>query len=123
MSDSTASFTITIPPNTANPQTTKCPLGLSDVQDILVSVPAGCAGNVGFQIWAGGSVAYPLEPSQFFVFDDYVYVQEVSNQIESGQWAIVAFNTDTFPHTLRVYFRYNNIALSPSTSVGLPVGL
>lgn len=123
MSDAVASFSITIPPQSVNLPPFACPIGFSDVQDILVVVPAGCAGNVGFQIWAGGSPAYPQEQSQFFIFDDYTYDQLVSSQINSGDWAIVAYNNDQFQHTLQVYFRYNYIQYSPSLALGTPIGL
>lgn len=123
MSDTVASFDITVPAGSVNQSPTDTPLGDSDVQDIIVVVPPGPAGNLGFQIWAGGSPAYPSESSQFFVFDDYTLVQEVSNQITTGQWAIAAYNNDTFDHTIRVYYRFNYLRGSPSPSLGSPVGL
>lgn len=122
MSDFTTPFTILVPAGTPQsaPIFTATPLGLSDVQEIDCVVPAGCAGNVGFQIVAGLSPAYPNTPGGFFVFDDYIFTQEVSNQLNSGQWGISAYNLDTFPHTLRFYFKANYIT-QPPPSVGSPL--
>lgn len=123
MSDAVAAFPIAVPANTSSPMFFPCLLGWADVEDILVVVPPGCAGLVGFQIWAGGAPAYPFEQGQYFVFDDYPYDQVVSNQINSGQWGISAYNNDTYQHTLRAYFRYNYVQYSPSLSLGTPVSV
>jgi hypothetical protein len=115
MSDFTAAFSVTIPAGTtiASPVLVPCNIGIADVESILVVVPAGCAGNVGFQIWAGGTTSYPTSKTQWFIFDDYTFTQEVSNQINSGQWAINAYNVDTFQHVLQVYFKANHVTPSP----------
>lgn len=117
MSDAVKAFTVTIPANTTLAEEFKTPLGLANVEDILIVVPPGPAGLVGFQIWAGGSPAYPLESDQYFIFDDYTYDQAVSSQIDSGQWSIYAYNTDVFDHILHVYYRYNYVTYSPSPSL------
>lgn len=125
MSDFTSAFAVTVPAGTtqSNPLFTETNLGLCDVQEIDCVVPAGCAGNVGFQIFSGGSTSYPIQSGGWFVFDDYTYVQEVSNQIDSGQWGINAYNNDVFPHTLLFYFKANYVVFSPVVASSLPIGL
>jgi hypothetical protein len=117
MSDFTAAFAVTIPANTPNPMLFNHSLGLCVVESVLVVVPAGCAGNVGFQIWEGGTTSYPLQNSGFFVFDDYPFVQEISNGINSGSWAINAYNNDVFQHVLQVYYKANYVQYAPSPSL------
>lgn len=125
MSDNVLGFPITIPAGTSpnNPQVTPTPLGIADVVSLLIVVPPGPAGNVGFAINAGGTQVYPLKPGVWFVFDDYKYSQDVANQINSGQWSVSAYNTDVFAHTLTVYFYTNNIAYSPDSGFSLPIGI
>jgi hypothetical protein len=123
MTDAVAAFPILIPPSTVTPILFPCKLGWSNVEDIIVSVPPGCAGNVGFQIWAGGTTLYPIEPGQYFVFDDYPYVQKALQSYNAGQWAISAYNLDFYQHTLQAYFRFNYVTLSPSLSSGQPVSV
>lgn len=125
MTDTVAAFSLTVPANTpiANPATFNTNIGLSDVQDILITVPPGCAGLVGFSIYAGGSPAYPRDFNTWFIFDDFTYDQEVSNQIDSGQWSVVAYNLDTYAHTINFYFRYNYVTISPGNSFSMPVSV
>lgn len=123
MSDAVQAFPITVPNTTPIALEFPTPLGLSDVQDILVVVPPGPAGLVGFQIWSGGSPVYPIDESTYFVFDDYTYEQIVSSQIKTGQWSIFAYNNDVFDHSFTVYYRYNYVVYSPSLLLSPIVGL
>jgi hypothetical protein len=86
-------------------------------------IPPGPAGLVGFAIYGGGSQIFPQQNDTWFIFDDYVYDQAVSNQIDSGQWAIVAYNLDVFDHTLQFYFYTNNISYSPGPDLSIHVSL
>lgn len=115
MSDFTQSIAVTIPAGTtaANPYTQQTPLGDCDVQSITLTFPPGCAGLVGATINAAGSPAYPNQPGQYFVFDDYIFEQTVSRQIQSGQWSVTGYNTDTNNHTVQVIFQANYIAAPP----------
>lgn len=125
MPDHTTVANIFIPAGTLStaPTNRNVNLGLSIVRSILCVVPPGPAGLVGFAISAGGQQQYPLPPGTFFIFDDYVYEQEISNQIDSGQWSIQTYNTDTFPHVLRFYFHWDDVVQPQSLGFSLPVSL
>lgn len=125
MSDTTTAFNVSVPAGTpiATPINVSMALGDSDVQAIVVTVPPGAAGLVGFAIWAGGSPAYPNDFNSWFIFDDYTFTQEVSNAITTGQWSLMAYNVDTYQHTLNVYFKYNYLTVSPDLAVSPPVSL
>jgi hypothetical protein len=99
------------------------PLGDSSVRRILLTFPPGCAGLVGVVIFAGGSVAYPINGDKYFVFDDYTYVLEAKGQITSGQWKVVGYNTDYYQHTIQVIFEYDYLIQGPALPSGLPVSI
>ena len=115
MSDSTYVVGLSIPAGNgvATYSVFKTPLGDSNVEEIQISFPPGCNGLVGAKIYAGGASAYPNDPLNYFVFDDYVYIQQVSNQINSGDWSIGLFNTDYVPHIIRVIYKFNYLTSSP----------
>lgn len=125
MSDHVLNFPVTIPANTAilAPVMVQASLGISILTEIRVVIPPGPAGLVGFVINSGGSQTYPETNNTWFIFDDYVYDQEVSNQINSGQWSITAYNLDVFPHTLQFYFYTNDVAYAPGPDLSAPVSL
>lgn len=104
MSDFTKVYDITVPAGNAVQalQDTPLNLGLCVVERFFVTFPPGCVGLVGVSIFAGGSPAYPNQQGGFFAFDGYTYEQDVSNQINSGQWDIVAYNLDYLDHTIQV---------------------
>jgi hypothetical protein len=125
VSDNVLNFAITIPANTAiiTPVTTQTPLGICTLVEIKVVIPPGPAGLVGFAINGGGSQIFPQGTDKWFIFDDYVYDQPVDNQINSGQWAVAAYNLDVFDHTLQFYYYTNNIVYSPGPDLSAPIGL
>jgi hypothetical protein len=125
VSDNVLNFPVTIPAGTAiaTPVTVQAPLGICDLVELRVVIPPGPAGLVGFVINGGGSQIFPIGRGTWFIFDDYVYDQAVSNQINSGQWSITAYNLDVFPHTLQFYFYTNDITYSPGPDLSAPVSL
>lgn len=125
MSDFTKSFAVTIPANgnVNSPVMIATPLGDADVQQIYLTFAPGCAGLVGVAIYAGGSPAYPNDQGRYFVFDDFTLIQDVSNQITTGQWSIVGYNTDVFDHTVQVIYQANYVAASPGTFATGPVSV
>lgn len=125
MSDFTKVFNLTIPAgNGVQTLTTfATPLGLCVVQRIIVVFPPGCVNLVGLQITSGKSPVYPVNPNAFLQFDDYIYTQEVSNQVNSGQWGAIGFNTDFNAHTLEVVFEANYVTFSPDLTALSPLAM
>jgi hypothetical protein len=50
-------------------------------------------------------------------------VQEVANQINSGDWSILAYNIDYFDHTLQVVVKCDNITAASLGGQTLPAFL
>lgn len=93
-------------------------LGLADVQRILCVFPPGCAGLVGMSWHLGGSPVYPNVGNQFYAFDDYTYVLDVTNQVTTGQWAVAAYNYDYLDHNLQLVYEYNIVNAGTDSSIG-----
>lgn len=125
MADRVQWFNITVPANTLTAQTFPMVFPYGEVVEIDVKVPPGPAGNLGFIIMAGGSPYIPNAQGAFVFIepdDDYL-VFPVTHAITSGSFALLAFNTDVWPHSLQVGFQVNEIAPSPVSSFGQPIGL
>lgn len=125
MSDFTKVFTFTIPAGNGSTATTaqSLQLPLCTVRRILIVFPPGCVNLVGIHINAGNSPAYPNDRNQFWSFDDYIHIQEVSNQITSGQWGVVGFNSDFNPHTIEIVFEADYVTFSPDLVALSPLAL
>jgi hypothetical protein len=91
-------------------------LGWSDVQEIMIVFPPGCSGLVGVQVQYAVNSVYPNAGNSYYVLDDYVLVIPVSSQQQGGQWRIVGYNQDTFPHTVRSYWAYNFLTAAQATA-------
>lgn len=91
-------------------------LGWSDVTKIIVRFPPGCAGLVGARLEYTQHPVYPIDGTGFFIFDDFTYEIDVTNQGNSGSWRAVGYNTDIYPHTVDFYFEYNWITQAQAQS-------
>lgn len=118
-------FKITTPAGTqiATPHVVHVRLGLSDVSSILCVVPPGPAGLVGFNLSIGGTQVYPVAIGQWFIFDDYNYVQDVRGQPKTGQWDIQSYNLDTYDHVIYFYFNWDDVDQPLNNVFSLPLSL
>lgn len=125
MSDASQVFIPTFPPGNGIKQllTLACPLGPSIVRRILLTYPAGCAGQLFLSVQAGNGFAFPNKPNQFLAFDDYTYVFDVSNQIDSGQWSIVGYNLDYITHDPIVVFEFDYLRGTVTSASATPIAL
>lgn len=125
MADFTRVFDITVPAGSGIKTVSRVPtpLGLCVVSDFYLRWPAGCAGLVGVQVWAGESPAFPNNGSDYMRFDDYVLSQIVQNQINSGQWSVAAWNTDIYDHTLEIVYNCNLVSFATLANPGVPISL
>jgi hypothetical protein len=98
-------------------------LGLSDVQEIMIVFPPGCAGLVGVVIQYAVNPVYPNANGSYYVLDDYVLTIPVSGQQKAGQWRIAGYNQDTFPHTIRSYWSYNYLTVPEVTGTSPLISL
>lgn len=125
MADRVEWFDITIPAGVAaaTPQTFALKFNQGDVVEISAKVPPGPAGNVGFYIQAGGSQFIPRTRGVFIIPDDDYLVWPQHSAINSGSWALVAYNTDVWSHIIQVGFQINEVTLGAHLPSTLPVSL
>src|SRR5487761_1697663 len=82
-------------------------LGPCLVRRILLTFPAGCGGRPVPQVQAAGGFAFPAKAGQYLAFDDYTYVFDVANQVDSGNWSVVGWNSDLIDHDPILVFEYD----------------
>lgn len=125
MSDRVEWFDITVPANTAQASPATFPLKFNqgDVVEISVKVPSGPAGNLGFYIQAGGSQFIPRTRGVFIIPDNDYIVWPQSSAINSGAWALVAYNTDVWDHLVQVGFQVNEVTHGQTLPSFLPVSV
>lgn len=123
MADASQSFAFTLPAGNGSNATAEysMQLPICDVSKITITWPAGCAGLVGLAVQAAGTNAFPYIAGQFMNFDDYTYPLEVTNQLDSGDWSLLAYNADYFAHTVQLVMEYNYINTNSGVSSSLQV--
>lgn len=111
MSDRIEWFPVVCQPNTfsSNPQVDNLSFPQGEVTQIDVIIPPGPAGNVGFQIAAGGSRYIPRNENTFIQADDKFIQWPIKNAINSGSWACLSFNHDIIAHTLQIGFHVDEV--------------
>lgn len=73
--------------------------------EVSVRVPPGPRGEVGFRIVLGNQQLVPWNSGAWVVTDDEEMVWDMSDQSPSGDYAVMAYNTGTYSHTLLVRWK------------------
>lgn len=125
MPDASRVFTVTTPPGNgvATPVSYPLSLGLAEVVNCIITFPAGCSGLVGCQLMAAHTAAFPQQANTYLAFDDWVYPFGITGQIQTGDWYLLAYNADYFPHTLQVVLEYDYVLTSAAPSPSFAVGI
>lgn len=116
-------FTVTIPAGTAIAAgfTSDMSFPARVVTEIHVRVPPGPRGEVGFAIGSGGVRIIPYGPGAWIVTDDEDLTYPLTATIDSGAWQLLAYNTGSFAHTLRIYFYCELLGPAPVGSSFTPI--
>lgn len=98
------SFAVTTPAGTAVtvPLTTEIAIPVRIVKRIVIKVPPGPAGHLGFQLAANGVSVIPINGLNYIVTDNEVIDLDVSDLIESGAWQVRSYNDGIYAHTIQV---------------------
>lgn len=115
-------FAATIPAGTAqaSPVTVDLSIPSRIVTGVRLRVPPGPSGLVGFALASGGTHILPWGDTSWIVADDEVIDEDLANQIESGAWQLIGYNTGSYDHTIQVVFRLLPISTAAATSVWVP---
>jgi hypothetical protein len=112
-------FTVTIPKGTlpTTPAIFNLTMPSRVVEEVDVRVPPGPRGEVGWALGASGLAVLPFEPGAFMVADGETVTWPLSEQIDSGAWQMIAYNTGSFNHKLYVTFK-TRLPVNPAALVG-----
>lgn len=116
-------FQVTCNPgvSAANPQITALAMPVRDVHNIRVRVPPGPNGFMGFAIGSAGNNVIPINAGAFIVASDEIIDWSLADQIDSGAWQAIMYNTGRFPHTIYVLFTVELPDVAPAGTGVTPV--
>lgn len=99
-------FDIVIPPATPRnaPVTFDLSMPARTIQSVEIVVPPGAAGNVGFRFASGGITMIPTNREGFIIPTPPLVTWPLEDQITSGAWQVIAYNTGGYSHFLQVRF-------------------
>ena len=99
-------FTVTVPAGTlqAAPQLTAMTMPARIVRRITVRFPPGCQGQVGVALGSGGVQVIPWNGGQYLIGTDESIPFDLYDQLESGAWQLIAYNTGAYAHSVYVTF-------------------
>jgi len=110
----------TIPAGTpiANPAVFDLLVDNRSVSKIIVRIPPGPHGEVGFQVWYGEGQAFPYALDSWIIADNTNIEIQPDLEMTSGDWKLKAYNTGDYSHTLYVemYVAYETPSLTSTTS-------
>lgn len=95
-------FVVTVPAGTAiaAPQTTSLTFDRGVVENMEILVPPGPSGLVGFRILHSGDAVIPHDRSKWIIADNEVIKWPLEGYPTGRAWAITAYNTDVYDHSL-----------------------
>jgi hypothetical protein len=110
---------LTVPPFTpiATPVTLDAPTPNIELISVNVRVPAGHAGNTGFQIVFSEQAIIPYGiPSEWFILDNDEMILQAGYNTDNTLM-FVAYNLDVYPHTFHLDWVAQDIASSSAGAV------
>lgn len=111
-------FDVTVPTGTAkaSPQVSNLLNAVRTVRKVVVRVPPGPRGEVGFFIGVNGAPVIPSQVGNFIVDDDQELSWDTEAYPDSGQWELHVYNTGKFSHTLYVRMETDPIGSQAGTT-------
>lgn len=87
------------------------------VRAIRWRVPAGPSGTLGWALASHGQIMLPWNGQGWIVADDEADEVQLQNQIDSGSWQAIGYNTGLFDHTVYITFQLDPVSV-PSLTAG-----
>lgn len=121
MAEDFRTFDALIPAGTpiAAPVTVSLAFPPREVEAVEFRIPPGPSGNVGFALKFAGQQIIPSVVPSWIIGDGEVLIWPLDGYGNSGAWALVGYNTGTFPHTIGVRFRLL-LPRAPGQALALP---
>jgi hypothetical protein len=104
---------LTVPAGTAasSPLVLDVSFAAGVVTAVQIVIPDGHAGFTGLQIAQAHQQVIPIGSGQWIIGNDDKIDWDVDDQLDNGNWQLIGYNTDIFPHTFYVRFLVNEITL------------
>lgn len=121
-------FQVTIPAGTlpTAPYVEAITTPIRIVRRIVIRIPPGPSGFMGFMITANNSPVIPPRAGTWMVMDDQELPIDVVNLIESGAFQVTGYNTGIYDHTVYLWFEVDlppdKDVVQRSQPLALPVG-
>lgn len=114
-------FAVTVPPGTpvSAPLVTSVAFPERQVTAVSWRVPPGPSGKLGWALTSAGAPVIPIQRGTYIVTDNQADTWPLAGYLDSGNWAVTAYNTGVFPHTIYLTFLLDLIG----TAEPLPAGL
>jgi hypothetical protein len=108
-------FTVSIPAGTAKatPVTINIPIGNFEIESIELEVPPGQSRLMGFYLALSGQQVIPYDAGEYLVWDNQEKSWPLTNQVTTGRWQVVGYNTGSYPHRVIVRFHVNSLGDPP----------
>ena len=106
MATEVRSFQVTIPANTAQaaPVTVDVSFPPIEVERIVVKIPPGPSGLMGFALTMNGDQVVPINMGAWIIADNDTFDWPLFGLPNSGQWQVTGYNTDIYDHTIYIDF-------------------
>lgn len=90
-----------------------------ELVSVDVRIPDGAAGLVGFRILYAHAQAIPTTPGAWIIGNDDLFQADAIGYLNGGQWSVLAYNLDNFPHTLHVRYFVADLSRLGAGLVGI----
>lgn len=113
---------VTVPAGTLStaPQTTALTLRDAVLLRIEVVIPPGPSGLMGFAFLHSGQQIIPFNTAQWIIADDDKLQWDVDNYPTGNKWAVKAYNTDVYSHSIYLRLHFQEIRSVPQPA-GEPI--
>lgn len=103
-SDEVREYQVSVPAFTAAtaPITQDISFPVRKVDEIRWHIPGGHRGQMGWRLTSAGAQVIPHNIGGWIIHDGASGAWAVKNLHDSGAWAVTAYNTDKFAHTIYV---------------------
>jgi cellulose synthase/poly-beta-1,6-N-acetylglucosamine synthase-like glycosyltransferase len=125
MADRIEPFTVTVPAGTAiaAPQITTLAFDDGVVTRLIITIPPGPSGLLGFAFLHKGGQVIPFTGANWIIGDDRIVDWDLSGMPTASGWQLKAYNTDIFVHSLYIEFLIDEIpAPLPATIPLVAIG-
>jgi len=100
------SFQVTIPANTAQaaPVSVDTSFPSMEVERIIVKIPPGPSGLMGFALTMNGLQVIPINLGAWIIADNDTFDWPLTDLPNSGLWQVTGYNTDIYDHSIYLDF-------------------